>query len=94
MQIKVVRHNDDVVLVPQQLVRQCPSLKAIGLYALISEVAADQGCTMEELAFASGTGLQQIRTAIKELEESGFLERRKMFNNGRFAGMQYILKGR
>lgn len=48
---------------------------------------------MEELAEASGTGLRQIKTAIKELEESGFLERRKKFNNGRFAGMQYILKG-
>ena len=93
MQIKVVRHSDDFVLVPRQLVRQCPSLKAIGLYALISEVAAEQGCSVEELAEASGTGLRQIKTAIKELEESGFLERRKKFNNGRFAGMQYILKG-
>lgn len=92
MEIKVIRHCDSVS-VPKQLVRSCPSLRAIGLYATIAETAVDQGCSMDEIIAATGTGLRQVQAAIKELEESGFLERKKMFNNGCFAGMQYILKG-
>ena len=84
------------VQMPKELLlNKSVSLKAKGLYALILALPTNWECSVTELVESSGVGKSMIQAAIKELEQSGYLERHKLMDeNGQFCGMEYELKER
>ena len=75
------RHLDDTRL----------SLKAIGLLSKILRLPDDWDYTLEGLAHICKEGKDAIRSAIVELEQAGYIERRQTHAaDGSFAGNEYI----
>lgn len=76
------RHLDDTRL----------SLKAIGLLSKILRLPDDWDYTLEGLAHICKEGKDAIRSAIVELEQAGYIERRQTHAaDGSFAGNEYIV---
>lgn len=76
------RHLDDPRL----------SLKAIGLLSKILRLPDDWDYTLEGLARICKEGKDAIRSAIVELEQAGYIERRQTHAaDGSFAGNEYIV---
>ena len=76
------RHLDDTRL----------SLKAIGLLSKILRLPDDWDYTLEGLARICKEGKDAIRSAIVELEQAGYIERRQTHAaDGSFAGNEYIV---
>ena len=76
------RHLDDPRL----------SLKAIGLLSKILRLPDDWDYTLEGLAHICKEGKDAIRSAIVELEQAGYIERRQTHAaDGSFAGNEYIV---
>lgn len=76
------RHLDDPRL----------SLKAIGLLSKILRLPDDWDYTLEGLARICKEGKDAIRSAIVELERTGYIERRQTHAaDGSFAGNEYIV---
>lgn len=66
------------------------SLKAKGLLSLMLSLPEDWDYTVAGLVTLSSDGKDGVNTALKELEEFGYLTRRRMTNSkGQFAGMEY-----
>lgn len=84
------------IRVPKELLQnKSVSLKAKGMYALILSLPVNWDCSIQELVEVSGTGKAAVRSAVQELEQSGYLERHQMMDdNGQFCGMEYELKER
>lgn len=69
------------------------SLKARGLFLLMQSLPDDWKFTIAGLATKSGAGVKQIRKALKELEDVGYLVREQSHaDNGTFAGNVWILQ--
>ena len=68
------------------------SLKAIGLLSKILRLPDDWDYTLEGLARICKEGKDAIRSAIVELEQAGYIERRQTHAaDGSFAGNEYIV---
>ena len=67
------------------------SNKAIGLLSKILSLPEDWDYTTKGLAKISKDGLDSIKSAIKELEEAGYIIRNKVRESGRFSGVDYII---
>ena len=68
------------------------SLKAIGLLSKILRLPDDWDYTLEGLAHICKEGKDAIRSAIVELEQAGYIERRQTHAaDGSFAGNEYIV---
>lgn len=70
------------------------SLKAKGLYALILSLPTSWNCSIKYLVEESGVSKHIIWKTVQELEKKGYLERHQMNDEGRFCGMEYVLKER
>lgn len=74
------------------------SLKAKGLFSLMLDIrdkcaTTDAwNCTIQKLAAKNRDGTGAVGNALRELEDAGYVERRRTYNaDGHIAGMQYIL---
>lgn len=68
------------------------SLKAIGLLSKILRLPDDWDYTLEGLSHICKEGKDAIRSAIVELEQAGYIERRQTHAaDGSFAGNEYIV---
>jgi len=56
------------------------SLKAKGLFSLMLSLPEDWDYTLAGLTFICKDGLASIRTSVNELEEQGYLTRRRLRN--------------
>lgn len=68
------------------------SLKSIGLLAQLMSHAPGWNMSIRSLAKANGTGIDTIKTAVKELELHGYLrrsEKQKQNENGTFADYEW-----
>ena len=68
------------------------SYKAKGLYLQMQFLPRGFHITLDALSQLSTDGVSSIRSALNELEESGFLEREQIRDRGMLAGINYILK--
>ena len=68
------------------------SLKAMGLLSLMLSLPPDWDFTMKGLATICGDGISSVRSGIKELEEHGYLIRRRIREaNGRLGDVEYTI---
>lgn len=69
------------------------SLKARGLFLLMQSLPEDWNYTISGLASVAGTGKDQIRAALRELMETGYLIKEQSHDGGgKFSGNVYILQ--
>lgn len=69
------------------------SLKARGLFLLLQSLPEDWNYTVSGLAATAGTGKDQIRSALKELLEVGYLVKEQSHDGGgKFSGNVFVLQ--
>ena len=69
------------------------TLKARGLFLLMQSLPEDWTYTISGLASKAGTGKDQIRAALKELEKVGYLIKDQAHDpSGKFTGNVFILQ--
>lgn len=69
------------------------TLKAKGLLSLMLSLPDDWNYNMQGLATLSRDGLDSVRSAIKELEHHGYVERHRLRNEYGFYGdTEYIIR--
>lgn len=66
------------------------SLKASGLLSLVLSLPADWKYSVSGLTAIVKEGKSAVMSALKELEENGYLSRMEYRENGRFQGVEYI----
>lgn len=82
MKLKNLKAN--YTLVPNQWLRSKISFKAIGLIAVLQSLPDDWDFSIAGLMSLTGEGKTTIQSALKELEDTGFLVRTQTMENGRF----------
>lgn len=65
------------------------SLKAKGLLSLMLSLPEEWNYSVKGLASLSSDGETAVRSAVKELEDFGYLERHEIRNNGRIVDWEY-----
>lgn len=90
--IKLVRRRSFTVL-PNQLLRdKSLSLTAKGLFAMMASYPEDWEYSVRGLAADVGCGRDMIRSALQNLEKSGYLLREQAHTkSGKFAGNLFVL---
>lgn len=90
--IKLVRRRSFTVL-PNQLLRdKSLSLTAKGLFAMMASYPDDWEYSVRGLAADIGCGRDKVRSALQNLEDSGYLLREQVHTeSGKFAGNLYVL---
>ena len=86
--------KNNFTIIPNSIAQsKCLSLKARGLMMLCLSLPNDWNYSIEGLVKIIQTdGKSSVKSALKELEEQGYLERKKLHDkNGRFIGIEYIL---
>ena len=69
------------------------SLKAKGLLSLMLSLPDDRNYNMQGLASLSRDGIDSVRSAIKELEHHGYVQRNIVRNEyGMFTDTEYIIR--
>lgn len=69
------------------------SLKAKGLLSLMLSLPDDWNYNMQGLASLSRDGIDSVRSAIKELERHGYVERHRIrYNDGCYGDTEYIVR--
>lgn len=87
--------TDNYVKVPKgMLADKNLSLRAKGLYALMLSLPSYWNGSIRYFVEESGMSKHVIWKTVRELEEHGYLERHQMNDEGRFCGMEYVLKER
>lgn len=68
------------------------SLKAKGLLSLILSLPEDWDYTLKGLSYICKEGIDAVRMAVKELEDAGYIERRRFRNEkGQLKSIEYII---
>ena len=68
------------------------SLKAKGLLSLMLSLPENWDYSEKGLSFICKDGLRSISTAVKELESSGYIQRRRVRDaHGRLSDVEYII---
>lgn len=88
-----VEKNKNFIVVPNHYLQNTNlSLKAIGLLSMILQLPEDFDFTIKGLAKMCKDGTDSINTAVKELEQAGYLTCNRLRNtNGRVGQMEYII---
>jgi len=85
--------EENFVQIPNRWLRDNRlSLKSLGLLAQLTTHSIGWKVTIKTLATANNCGQEQIRTAITELEEYGYLERKQQRSEGRFSEAIWVTK--
>lgn len=78
--------------VPNELLNDwCISLKSKGMYAFIQSKPENWDFSAEKISRLLKEGLPSVKSALKELEENGYLARRRYQNSKGFWDVEYIL---
>ena len=84
---------DNFSIIPSSIFRHKDiSVGATGLYAYLFSHKADQQITVEFICGHFKEGKDAIRSKINELISTGYLERQRVTESGKFKGYNYILK--
>ena len=78
--MRVERNSNYTVMANYHLRDKGISLKAKGLLSVMLSLPAEWDYTLAGLAFISKEGVDAIRTAVKELEEAGYVVRTRRRN--------------
>lgn len=69
------------------------SLKARGLFLLLRSLPDEWTLTQEKIAFYAGCGVSQVRAALRELRNTGYLVAEQSHNErGKFGDAVYVLQ--
>lgn len=92
MKIRVEKTKNYTVMSNYHFKEKDMSLKAMGLLSLILNLPDTWEYTIEGLSHITKDGVDSIRSALKELERFGYLERERVRNsNGTLSGSEYII---
>lgn len=90
VKFKVPRNNNFVVIGNHYIRDKNLSLKAIGLLTIILSLLDDWDFSLNGLVKIRKEGIDAIRSAIRELEDKGYLQKTAIRNeNGRFGKTEY-----
>lgn len=79
--------------IPNRLLRdKTLSLKAKGLLAVMLDLPEDFYMTVDTLSQHIGQGRDAVGSAVRELEQKGYLERNKVRDKQRFSRIKYTIK--
>jgi len=68
------------------------SLKAKGLLSVMLSLPDEWNYTLKGLAHICKEGIDSVRTAIKELEDAGYVQRNRLRNDkGKFSDIEYVI---
>ena len=89
---RVERNKNFMVMSNHHFKNKDLSLKAKGLLSLMLSLPEDWNYNMQGLASLSRDGIDSVRSAIKELEYYGYVERNMIRNEyGLFTDKEYII---
>ena len=89
---RVERTSDYTVMSNYHLRDKRLSLKAKGLLSQMLSLPEDWDYTLTGLCYINRESKDAIRTAIRELEEAGYIRRRQTIDSGgKFAGNEYTI---
>ena len=89
---RVEKTKDFTVMSNHHLRNGKLSLKAKGLLSLMLSLPEDWDYTTKGLACICKDGVDSIGSALKELEQHGYLTRRRIrFENGRLGDIEYMI---
>ncbi len=84
---------DNFTIIPSYIFRHKGiSIGATGLYAWLFSHTSNQEITIEFICNHFKEGKDAIRVKLKELIDNGYLDRKRVTENGKFKGYDYILK--
>jgi hypothetical protein len=84
---------DNFTIVPNAIFRhEGISQQATGLYCYLFSHKSDQQITINFITNHFKNGRDAVRSAIAELEQLGYLERKQLRQNGKITAYNYILK--
>lgn len=90
--IRVEKSENYTVMSNYHLDDQRLTLKAVGLLSKILRLPDDWDYTVSGLSRICREGRDAIRTALEELEEAGYIERRQTHDGGgQFGGNEYVV---
>ncbi|MGN0536373.1 MAG: helix-turn-helix domain-containing protein, partial [Acutalibacteraceae bacterium] len=89
---KIEQQKDFTIMANHHLRNRKLSLKAKGLQSLMLSLPEDWDYTLRGLAAICGDGVDSISSALKELEDAGYIVRKRIRNaQGRLCGTEYII---
>ena len=92
---RVEKNANYTVMSNEHLRNRDLSLKAKGLLSQMLSLPEEWDYSLEGLSRINREGVDAIRTGIRELEEHGYLERRRLRDgSGRLAGTEYVVHER
>lgn len=92
---RVEKNANYTVMSNEHLRNRELSLKAKGLLSQMLSLPEEWDYSLEGLSRINREGVDAIRTGIRELEEHGYLERRRLRDGfGRLAGTEYVVHER
>ena len=91
--IRVEKNNNYTTMNNHHFRNRSLSLKAKGVMSLMLSLPDDWDYTIKGLATLSKDGVDSVRSALKELEEQGYLTMKRVRNEqGHLASTEYVLK--
>ena len=90
MKLKNIKVN--YTIVPNEWLRSKLSFKAVGLIVILQSLPDNWDFSIAGLAKLTNCKRSSIASALKELEEAGFVERKQSTINGRFSHISLELK--
>lgn len=92
---RVEKNANYTVMSNEHLRNRALSLKAKGLLSQMLSLPEEWDYSLSGLSRINREGVDAIRSAIRELEEHGYLERRRVRDAaGRLAGTEYVVRER
>lgn len=89
---KIEQQKDYTIMANHHLRNKSLSLKAKGLQSLMLSLPEDWDYTLKGLAAICGDGVDSISSALKELEQAGYVVRSRVRNErGQLTGTEYII---
>ncbi len=67
------------------------SLKAKGLLCQMLSLPDNWNYSLEGLVTLSSDGISSVRAALKELENHMYFKRRRLYEDGKLSGVEYII---
>ena len=90
---RVEKNANYTVMSNEHLRNRALSLKAKGLLSQMLSLPEEWDYSLEGLSRINKEGVDAIRTGIRELEEHGYLERRRVRDRaGRLGGTEYVVR--
>ena len=89
--LRICKTNNYTVVSNKILWDKRLSLKARGLLVFCLGLPNGWEYSIEGLVKATGEGRTSVSSGIKELEEHGYLKRKRVYQNGKVCGIDYFL---